>query len=520
MTRKTHQEEDDELNKVHVFAVKEPKAFSRWKKAGSAVTDEIKDDRERRRSEAATAQKPIVESRYQLQDVDGLPASFAGKIQRNPVTGKCYMDDVSDELDFTLVDLYDRDYDETTWSSSELAADMYLMTARPLLARSWLYQELFTQSRTRAFNVYTTSIRNRIAYSFALKVRDDHPSGCYGGASPCKCLAPMLFITGLTEDFASLIIVFLAFIISLSMSIYCNQLDFYRSGRLLTLPIRWLVFVWNLMALVEFSDYVQDRRYHVVLAVFVNVALCLYDLGEDIASWWSPRNETSWDVLTLLPGKVMVCSSTSMHSRKKMEYPFDICGADKGDDIVLIAEIHGIFCILEPLQQDQSDSLIRWYNMNKGKPRVFCTRTYSDEYPRAVCFDEMGMPKMTEVSQLAQRDAMIHKIKQMEMKDDKQAEKRKEQDTIVVEAPKYKKFFDYWMRILSLGPVTTPGHFEKLRHHLLGIEILDERVMANSILWVEEQKKRREDPHYLTKKKKSKKGHPFAGNAKRRHSSM
>lgn len=504
-------EEEDPLDKVHVFTVRDeqqPSLATRGRRSVAPqfvrrLTETPGIEKRRSRPSRGITAGSLIAQEFKLLEVDGPAASLMGKIQRNSLTGKCFMDDVPDDMDFTLVDLKERDHESLSWSAPEMGKDMYFCTVFPLIARTWLYHELHRSDVAGHFTEYSGSIRSRLSYALSLKVNDSHQCGCFGAGSPAKILAPMLFSTGLAEDFASLIVVFLAFVISLNMSAYCNNLNFYRAGRLLTFPIRLLVLAWNALALMDVSTKIQEGKYHIIFAVLANICLCGYDLLEDFSAWYSVNQETSWEVVSLLPGKIMACRQvlTTEHISKatthKINYLREISGYEKRDNIVLIAEIHGLLCILNPLSAEESDKLGKWCRLTRDPLRTYCTRTFTNSNPTADCFDDMGMLKVADGGQTAKREWMIQIINQLEMRNVDQ--KNKAQENSVSESPR-NPVLDKMLKGFRFGPILTPGDFEKNRKTLLGIELMDEAATMKSIAWVNEQRKRAEDPEHYAKR--------------------
>lgn len=72
---------------------------------------------------------------------------------------------------------------------------------------------------------------------------------------------------------------------------------------------------------------------------------------ERLSAWYSVNQETTWEVVSLLSGKIMGCRQvlTTEHiskaTRHKIKYLREISGYEKCDNIVSIAEIHGLIVV-------------------------------------------------------------------------------------------------------------------------------------------------------------------------------
>eukprot|EP00397_Hematodinium_sp_SG-2012_P013242 GEMP01013438.1.p1 GENE.GEMP01013438.1~~GEMP01013438.1.p1 ORF type:complete len:567 (+),score=88.81 GEMP01013438.1:506-2206(+) len=526
---------DDEL---HVFRAKSDVKVNRLLRRGSSVQAASEACHRRASLRAADAFMKLQNNRSSdslvlpsalqsrqlnvtMKEVDGPPSSLIKKIQRHPLTGKCYMDDVLEtDIDFHLVDLKHRDHDTLSWSGLDLVHDKYLFTATPLLMRTWIYHEL-NRAHSAADNIYSGSIRSRIACTLATKVNDDHQAGCYGAGSSIRILAPMLLFTGLAEDFASLIVVSFALVVSLTFSIFCNTISLYRGARVLSLPIRWLLLAWNTWELLSPSDKIIDGRYHVIFANLVNVALGLYDVVDDFAGWYSVEQEASWELLSMLPGKIMVCrimqtsrqAARTAKTNKRIDYGRDITGFDKYENVVLIADIHGLLVILKPVIKEDGNKLVRWSRTTTNPLRVFCTQSFTDQHPNADCYDSMGhpvIPSQVSASQLvlvAKRDLILRRILQLEMFSADRIAKAHEFMTPKDEISSSKVIMNFILQGFRLGAIFEHDDVELLRKALMGIEIMDEESTKKSLSYVEDQRKRAEDPNYDPSGAKKKRKH-------------
>jgi len=369
-----------------------------------------------------------------LKEVNDAPSTVNESMHRNPISGKAYLKDVNTKLNFLLVDLISRKDRDQTWTLNDLRHDGYIFVPKILTFRSWLYQEVQRAAKVGHFNDEKSAdsllmnSTHRLAFALLCKVNDKLQTGSYGMWNPAQVYAFMLFLTVLSSVSLAFVSLF-TFCLCLYSHSVCNSWRYYRLGRMITLPFRYVCAYLTLNELFDLSGLMAQGKFQAIVALFFTICLHLYDIAADIVLFYSIEEESHLELVRMLPGKVFHCKYKQAGSMSllgsglnKSEYLNALVGNPPSgsipgtDGTVLIAEIHGILVELLPISRDWEQIIKNTLapGFDHGlEIKTYCTHSFTENRKNAKDFDEYGQPASNDPGEIARQQGVLKQIKKM-----------------------------------------------------------------------------------------------------------
>jgi hypothetical protein len=259
--------------------------------------------------------------KYWLKRVRFLHDYFLHRMMRCPFTGDFYIKGVDELYDFTYVDLFDRD--KVLGTCDDIVNDRYLFRPVPLLQRTWAYHSMYSGENSW-FLMEFYQIRMGISggawppppkknrRDFILKALRtpglDLKGSSYGRGSPFLTFVPIaIFGLGVRDWYITLytIILFGFLIVS------CRALNNYALSwvpRFASLPPRIYLVIW-LITSMDVPFWAMEGHYLRIFCTACMLVLSFYEfISGDFVYFLGNMMLTRFEILKVLPGRVMVCS--------------------------------------------------------------------------------------------------------------------------------------------------------------------------------------------------------------------
>lgn len=332
---------------------------------------------------------------------------FIGAVSRNPFTGLVYLSKVEHSFDFTIVDLFDRDY--VMGSPESLSSDMYLFRPVPLAYRTWVYHKIIwlQEMALRDMNVYGAQEYAGLVKADLLKVAlafnlIDENTNAFGRYSPFQPASIAMVLMCFTVDIPLMIWAFYLFMVTFAATTYANHPKLFRWHRFLSFPFRLPVTIVVTAHLGQISVYASQGKWVSVASILLAWLILMGDhtMG-DLANLSAFGVEKGFEIERILPGGVYLCSTKGGDSVAENmprsaidEINPDLVGADYLGiskkmlrNCILVVDVQGILCELKPC------SLAQWReHMRLGRHILSCfsTRTFSNLRPDGDFFQKDG----------------------------------------------------------------------------------------------------------------------------------
>jgi len=284
--------------------------------------------------------------------------ALMGKAWRNPITGQVHLKDFGIFPDFSVVDLFTRDY--LFGTADQLSQNPYLFRPVPLPLRTWIYHYIFRMGRVLSVGGADEDGGAHhedamIRHVLGLPVIDlPDRAGCW---SPLMCYVPLVLVVCLTCDTALVVVGICVVVFTLFINWFLNTPDFYRFTRPVSIPLRIGFFVW---LIIRMQDE-KETETGVVLAVIGFICGIIGCLGEfglgDCGAICGYRLHCQYEVLRSLPNRIFICRRIGAAGTEERDWdvpPVNECVTGMGSwsfDMALIADVKGLIVELKPMSR-------------------------------------------------------------------------------------------------------------------------------------------------------------------------
>lgn len=359
--------------------------------------------------------EPVQEKRNRSSIADGemliqrkaIPNEyFVGAMTRNPFTGVVFLEKIENTFDFTIVDLFDRDY--VMGSPENLSSDQYLFRPHVLGYRSWVYhqiillQELALRGMKNLGGVeYADMVRADLLKAALSYDLIDENTGAFGRYSPFQPASIAMLLMSLTVDIPLMVLAFYLFMINFAITKYTNHPKLFRWHRFLSFPLRLPVTIAVTAHLGQINVYAEQGKWIPLMSIILAWLILMGDhtMG-DFANISAFSLEKRFHVQRVLPGGVYLCEVLggeiveNVPRNAQDEINPDIVGANylgisdkKLRNCVLLVDVQGLICELKGV------TLEMWrqhYSTGRQIMSSFSTRTFSNLRPDGEFFQKDG----------------------------------------------------------------------------------------------------------------------------------
>eukprot|EP00746_Dinoflagellata_sp_MGD_P000702 gnl/MRDRNA2_/MRDRNA2_101269_c0_seq1.p1 gnl/MRDRNA2_/MRDRNA2_101269_c0~~gnl/MRDRNA2_/MRDRNA2_101269_c0_seq1.p1 ORF type:complete len:576 (-),score=70.27 gnl/MRDRNA2_/MRDRNA2_101269_c0_seq1:244-1971(-) len=329
---------------------------------------------------------------------------FVGSVTRNPFTGLVFLEKIERTFDFTIVDLFDRDY--VMGSPEDLSCDMYLFRPQPLGYRSWVYhqiimlQELALRGMKNLGGMeYVEMLRfDLLKVAFAYDLIDEN-TGAFGRYSPFQPASVAMLLMSLTVDIPLMFLAFYLFLINFAVTKYTNHPKLFRWHRFLSFPLRAPVTIAVTAHLGQIGTYAELGKWIPLMSILLAWLILVGDhtMG-DASNITAFSLEKRFEIQRVLPGGVYLCEvlggEENVPRSAQDEVSPELVGAKylgisqtKMRNCVLLVDVQGLICELKAITLDQ-------WRMHRSHGTdlmsAFSTRTFSNLRPDGEFFQKDG----------------------------------------------------------------------------------------------------------------------------------
>lgn len=277
--------------------------------------------------------------------------ALMGKAWRNPITGSVKIKQFGSFQDFCVADLWTR-YG-LSGTPEQLAKDPYLFRPIPMTMRTWIYHHLF-----RAGHILSgengAAEDGVIRHVLAMHCIDAQAQA--GGKwAPVVLHVPMILCLCIAADInASFGAICM---LALTIAIYClaNTPQLYRFSRIVTFPIRLVLFYWLIARMGVKADK-EEPSMMAQLGFIVAIVFCIAEIiAGDIGSLIAYRLHCSYEVVKALPNRIFICRRLgAAHSQSEDSRSNAVSEKITGmgfwqEDFALIADVKGLIVELRPM---------------------------------------------------------------------------------------------------------------------------------------------------------------------------
>lgn len=278
--------------------------------------------------------------------------ALMGKAWRNPITGQVHLKDFGIFPDFSVADLWTRQY--LFGTAEQLAKDPYLFRPVPFPMRTWIYHYMFRMGRV--LSVTGADEDGMIRHVLKLPVIDlPVRGGCW---SPLMCYVPLVLMVCLTSDLALVVGGIIVVVLTLFIHWFLNTPDLYRIARLASVPIRIAFLVWLIMR-VQANQATGTGEALAIVGFVLGFVTCLGEFGlGDGGALKSYRLHCSYEVLRALPNRIFICRRIGAAGSEQANRdipPVNECVTGMGAwqlNYALIADVKGLIVELKPMSQN------------------------------------------------------------------------------------------------------------------------------------------------------------------------